>query len=115
MPIYEYLCSNCQHKFDLLQKLNDLPVSLCPNCQQNTVKRLVSAAGFQLKGTGWYETDFKNKPKQEKKGNQNTKDPTGSNLEANKDAAKDAAKDSKTDSVKSEKTEKKNAATKTTS
>lgn len=61
MPIYEYICANCQHAFDLLQKINDPPISICPKCQQNAVKRLVSAAGFQLKGTGWYETDFKNK------------------------------------------------------
>ncbi len=53
MPIYEYVCQTCQHAFDVLQRMSDDPVS---------VTRLVSAAGFQLKGTGWYETDFKTKP-----------------------------------------------------
>jgi putative FmdB family regulatory protein len=63
MPIYEYQCETCQHAFDVLQKMSDEPVTLCPDCGESTVIRLVSAAGFQLKGTGWYETDFKNKPK----------------------------------------------------
>ena len=63
MPIYEYQCNQCHHTFDLIQKVNDEPVKMCPECAENTVVRLVSAAGFQLKGTGWYETDFKNKGK----------------------------------------------------
>lgn len=61
MPIYEYQCTNCHHHFDLMQKISDEPVTLCPQCNKNTVIKLISAAGFQLKGTGWYATDFKNK------------------------------------------------------
>ena len=61
MPIYEYQCSDCQHQFDVLQKLNDEHIKTCPNCSKESAVRLVSAAAFQLKGTGWYETDFKNK------------------------------------------------------
>lgn len=61
MPIYEYECSNCHHTFDLIQKFSDAPITLCPSCSQDTAVRLVSAAGFQLKGTGWYATDFKTK------------------------------------------------------
>lgn len=61
MPIYEYQCTSCHHQFDLLQKINDEPVKLCPKCAKDTAVRLVSAAGFQLKGSGWYATDFKNK------------------------------------------------------
>jgi len=67
MPIYEYQCAACHHQFDVLQKLNDDPVKKCPECSKNTVERLVSAAGFQLKGSGWYATDFKNKGKPESK------------------------------------------------
>lgn len=63
MPIYEYECSNCQHHFDLIQKISDVPAEECPQCFKNTAKRLISAAGFQLKGSGWYQTDFKNKGK----------------------------------------------------
>lgn len=61
MPIYEYECASCHHHFDLIQKINAEPVKQCPKCFNNTVTKLVSAAGFQLKGTGWYATDFKNK------------------------------------------------------
>jgi putative FmdB family regulatory protein len=63
MPIYEYQCNACHHAFDKRQKMSDEPVKTCPECGQETVDKLISAAGFQLKGTGWYETDFKNKPK----------------------------------------------------
>ncbi|QMT60352.1 MULTISPECIES: FmdB family zinc ribbon protein [unclassified Legionella] len=61
MPIYEYQCSSCNHHFDLMQKISDEPVKQCPVCYKDTVIKLISAAGFQLKGTGWYATDFKNK------------------------------------------------------
>ncbi|MGL5742345.1 MAG: FmdB family zinc ribbon protein [Legionella sp.] len=61
MPIYEYQCTSCQHHFDLMQKISDEPVKQCPVCYKNTVIKLISAAGFQLKGNGWYATDFKNK------------------------------------------------------
>jgi len=67
MPIYEYQCTTCHHKFDELQKMNDEPIKKCPECSKDTAVRLVSAAGFQLKGTGWYATDFKNKGKPESK------------------------------------------------
>ncbi|MCX7117430.1 MAG: zinc ribbon domain-containing protein [Legionellales bacterium] len=63
MPIYEYSCSNCHHCFDVLQKFSDEPIKSCPECAKNTVVRLVSAVGFQLKGSGWYATDFKDKGK----------------------------------------------------
>lgn len=61
MPIYEYNCTNCHQQFDLLQKISDEPATQCPHCHKNTAVRLVSAAAFQLKGSGWYVTDFKNK------------------------------------------------------
>ncbi len=62
MPIYEYECTSCHHHCDLLQKFSDAPEINCPECSKPTSIKLISAAGFQLKGTGWYETDFKNKP-----------------------------------------------------
>lgn len=61
MPIYEYQCTGCHHRFDLMQKFSDEPATQCPKCFENTVIKLISAAGFQLKGTGWYATDFKDK------------------------------------------------------
>ncbi len=62
MPIYEYQCTGCNHHFDVIQKISDAPLTTCPRCQKDMATRLVSAAGFQLKGSGWYATDFKTKP-----------------------------------------------------
>ena len=59
MPIYEYQCESCSHRLEKLQKMSDAPLSDCPECGQSTLKKLVSAAAFRLKGGGWYETDFK--------------------------------------------------------
>ena len=59
MPIYEYLCQSCGHELEKLQRMSDSFLTDCPACSQSELKRLVSAAGFRLKGTGWYETDFK--------------------------------------------------------
>jgi putative FmdB family regulatory protein len=59
MPIYEYRCANCGHELEKLQKISDPPLVDCPACGQAALQKLVSAAGFRLKGGGWYETDFK--------------------------------------------------------
>jgi len=59
MPIYEYGCTNCDHRLDALQKVTDAPLTDCPECGKPALKRLVSAPSFRLKGQGWYETDFK--------------------------------------------------------
>ncbi len=63
MPIYEYLCRTCGHELEALQKIAEEPLRYCPGCGEDGLKRKVSAAGFRLKGSGWYETDFKNKGK----------------------------------------------------
>jgi putative FmdB family regulatory protein len=67
MPIYEYACASCHHHFECLQKMDADPVVQCPHCLKDSAERMVSAAGFQLKGTGWYATDFKNKTPNDKK------------------------------------------------
>jgi len=59
MPIYEYRCQSCGHELEKLQRLSDTALTDCPECGKSALKRLVSAAGFRLKGAGWYETDFK--------------------------------------------------------
>ena len=59
MPIYDYKCSNCGQEFELIQKFSDKPKTKCPNCEKDTLSKLVSAPSFRLKGGGWYETDFK--------------------------------------------------------
>ena len=60
MPLYEYRCETCEHEFEALQRMSDEPLIHCPACEAATLKKLVSAAGFRLRGDGWYETDFKN-------------------------------------------------------
>jgi len=70
MPIYEYRCDKCGLEKEYLQKVSDAPISACP-CGEATMTKLISAAGFQLKGSGWYATDFKNggsKPSAAKEG-----------------------------------------------
>ena len=58
MPIYAYRCGSCGHAKDVLQKISDAPLTVCPACGAQAFARQVTAAGFQLKGTGWYATDF---------------------------------------------------------
>ncbi|MBA4341617.1 MAG: FmdB family transcriptional regulator [Methylibium sp.] len=59
MPIYAYRCSSCGHAKDVLQKLSDAPLTTCPACGAESFGKQLTAAGFQLKGSGWYATDFK--------------------------------------------------------
>ncbi len=59
MPIYAYKCESCGHAKDVLQKMSDAPLSVCPACGTETFKKQLTAAGFQLKGSGWYVTDFR--------------------------------------------------------
>ncbi len=94
MPIYEYKCDNCDHRLEKLQKISDNPAKTCPECGKDTLRKLVSAAAFKLKGTGWYETDFKDKkPKKDAKTsdskNTETKSSSGSEKkESNSDDKK---------------------------
>jgi len=59
VPIYEYRCESCEHRLEKLQKMSEGDLLDCPECKRPALKRLVSAAAFRLKGSGWYETDFK--------------------------------------------------------
>ncbi|OGS75399.1 MAG: FmdB family transcriptional regulator [Gallionellales bacterium GWA2_55_18] len=60
MPIYAYACSNCGLQKDIMQKMSDVPLTTCPECGKDTFTKQLTAAGFQLKGSGYYATDFKN-------------------------------------------------------
>ena len=60
MPIYEYRCAACGHQQEFLQKVSDAPMTVCTQCGKTAFEKMVTAAGFQLKGSGWYATDFKN-------------------------------------------------------
>jgi putative FmdB family regulatory protein len=63
MPIYEYRCSACGFQKEYLQKVSDPLLTVCPECRKETFSKMLSAPGFQLKGSGWYATDFKDKGK----------------------------------------------------
>ena len=91
MPIYEYQCGDCGHYLDALQKISDEPLRHCPDCGKASLKKLLSAPRFRLKGTGWYETDFK-------KGNQRN---LAGDKEPSKSSDKKSADTSKTSSDKS--------------
>jgi len=67
MPIYEYKCDQCGHHLEALQKISEEPLIYCPECGEAALRKQVSAAAFRLKGTGWYETDFKGDGKEKKK------------------------------------------------
>ena len=67
MPIYAYRCSSCNHENDVLQKMSDAVLTVCPACHQETYTKQLTAPGFHLKGSGWYATDFKGGAKSENK------------------------------------------------
>ena len=74
MPIYEYQCQSCGHELEKLQRMSEIPLKDCPDCGESELQRLVSAAGFRLKGSGWYETDFKKDGKRNLHGTDISKD-----------------------------------------
>ena len=92
MPIYAYRCSTCGHAKDVLQKMSDPVLTVCPECGASTFQKQVTAAGFQLKGSGWYVTDFRGGDK-----------PAGGGDKAN-DAKADSKADSKADAKSEAKT-----------
>jgi len=103
MPIYEYRCAGCGHQEEFLQKASEPPLEQCPACHKPTFKKLLSAAGFQLKGSGWYATDFKG-------GSKKAADKPDSKADGKADAKPDVKPDAKPDSKTESKTEAKPAA-----
>lgn len=95
MPIYEYRCSVCGFQKEFLQRLSDAQHTECPQCGKRSLKKLVTAAGFQLKGTGWYATDFKNsgaKPAAKKKANDGSvKEVSGKDTSGRESSSKEAS------------------------
>ena len=96
MPIYEYQCGHCGHKLEKLQKISDEPLKICPQCSNHSLKKLVSAAAFRLKGGGWYETYFKTGDKnnvtgakEKSGGSEKTETATKSSGESSKSGAPD--------------------------
>lgn len=108
MPIYEYECRSCGHQLEAFQKITEDDLKKCPQCGKDTLSKLISATSFQLKGTGWYVTDIRDKDKKkpadeksadektaEKKESKDTKD-----TKETKDTAADLAKTKKEDTTK---------------
>jgi len=100
MPIYEYRCNVCGHQEEHLQKVSEPPLTVCPACGKPEYRKQLSAAGFQLKGTGWYATDFKG----------GSKKPAEKKADTKSDSKSDSKGDSKTESKPDTKTESKAAA-----
>lgn len=78
MPIYEYQCQNCATEVEVLQKISDAPLQDCPECGEASLRKKVSAAAFRLKGSGWYETDFKSGGKKNLAGGSDAPSSSGS-------------------------------------
>ena len=106
MPIYEYACVLCDHHLETLQKMSEVPLVFCPECGEESLRKKVSAAAFVLKGSGWYETDFKNsgkeKPKDAKAGDGQSASKTSSDTKSGEGASGDTkSSDSKSSESKS--------------
>jgi len=110
MPIYEYRCSSCGFQKEYLRKLSDPALSVCPECGKQTFSKMLSAAGFQLKGSGWYATDFRNsgaKPAAKTGGTDKSDTKTDAKADAKSDAKSDAKPDAKTGAKSDTKPDKK--------
>jgi putative FmdB family regulatory protein len=112
MPIYEYRCSSCGFQKEYLRKLSDPVLTDCPECGKQTFSKMLSAAGFQLKGSGWYATDFRNsgaKPaaKPDAKSTTTDADKSGAKSDTKPDAKTDTKPDAKTDTKPDAKSESK--------
>jgi len=101
MPLYEYQCDACAHRFEVIQKFSDAPVEVCPKCG-GAVKKLLSSPAIQFKGTGWYITDYARSGKTE-----------GASTPASGDTKTESKTDSKSESKTESKTETKSESSKT--
>src|SRR2546423_741790 len=113
MPIYEYRCSSCGFQKEYLRKLSDPALSVCPECGLQTFSKMLSAAGFQLKGSGWYATDFRNsgaKPAAKTGGTDKSDTKNDAKTDAKTDAKPDAKSDTKPDKKSESKSESKSEA-----
>jgi putative FmdB family regulatory protein len=110
MPFYEYECSNCKFYSEVMQRISDAPMTKCPSCGKNALKKLVSAPNFRLKGSGWYETDFKGDK-------ENKRNLAGADKEesSKSETAAASSESSKTETSKAEASSKTDSATADTS
>lgn len=100
MPLYDYLCKNCKHRFEIIQKFSDPYVTTCPKCEEeNVVEQVLSAPAVQFKGSGFYVTDYKKKSRQESSGSSDSgsdsKSDSGSKSESKSESKSDSGTNSK--------------------
>ena len=107
MPIYEYRCDECGHQDEHLQKLSEAQLSVCPACNKPSYKKQLSAAGFQLKGSGWYATDFKSAGKKpvEKKADSKSESTTETKTDAKTETKAEPKSEPKSEPKKESKAE----------
>ncbi len=98
MPFYEYECPHCGYQDEVLQKIGDAPLKKCPNCGKNGLRKLISAPVFRLKGSGWYETDFKS----DKENKRNLAGADKEEADKKVETKADAKPDAKADAAKTE-------------
>ena len=113
MPIYEYACASCDHHLEALQKISEDPLVFCPECGGESLRKMVSAAAFVLKGSGWYETDFKNSGKEKPKDTKASDGQSASKNSSDTKSGDGASGDTKSSDGKS--SESKSESTKSTS
>lgn len=97
MPIYEYQCSQCGHQLETIQKITDEPLKECPQCGKASLNKLISATSFQLKGTGWYATDFRDKGKPPKPDETKKTESTSTDKKSDDKKQNDSGSSSSTD------------------
>lgn len=100
MPIYEYLCGACGHHLEEFQRFSDEPLKVCPNCNQPELHKQISATSFQLKGTGWYVTDTRDKGKPKPAASENNAEAAKESVSKETDTAVKA--DTSTEAKKTE-------------
>ena len=121
MPIYEYRCSSCGHQQEYLQKLSDAPMTVCTACGKPSLSKMLTAAGFQLKGSGWYATDFKTQspapkpesksaPREESKGEAKSESKGETKSESKSEAKSESKGEAKSETKSESKSEAKPAA-----
>jgi len=103
MPIYEYRCKSCGFQKEYLQKINDPVMTVCPECEKHTLSKMITAAGFQLKGSGWYATDFRNSGA--KPAAKSGTDKSDTKIDAKSDAKSNTKSDAKSDAKSDGKTD----------
>ncbi|MBV1931489.1 MAG: zinc ribbon domain-containing protein [Porticoccaceae bacterium] len=110
MPIYEYLCQACGHELEVIQKLSDDLLKVCPECDKPKLKKKVSASAFRLSGSGWYETDFKTGDKKNLSGDRQAKSESGDKSSSSDGGSKESTKkDGDSKKAETKKTESKSS------